>query len=207
MPAERSDSMYRPISFLLWCALSVSAFPPSAAAQPPAAPRSYRPPTLKTYVAPSYPPQAMQVGRGGVVILSLEVTAAGEVAAVSVKQGLGPELDEASLAAARKLKFNPAELDGRPISTTIDFEYRFTPPGHTHTDAVNLAAPTGAKAQEAPLEVAGVESVVVVDTERPLTAASARSVRDRDLRLRPILQPADLFRVTPGLMIVQHAGG
>ena len=50
-------------------------------------------------------------------------------------------------------------------------------------------------------------NVVEVEDERPLTAASARTVRDRDLRLRPMQRPSDLFRVTPGLMVVQHAGG
>ncbi len=72
---------------------------------------------------------------------------------------------------------------------------------------VAWAQPEHAHAHDAPIEFHGDVVIEVVETERPLTAASARSVRDRDLKLRPIMRPADLFRVTPGLMIVQHAGG
>jgi outer membrane receptor protein involved in Fe transport len=56
-------------------------------------------------------------------------------------------------------------------------------------------------------DVVSVSVVQTVETERPLTAASARTVREQDLKLRPIESPADLLRVTPGLMVVQHAGG
>ena len=64
--------------------------------------------------------------------------------------------------------------------------------------------------EPAPVEVEAVEEISIVesvDEERPLSAASARTVRDRDLKLRPMQQPSDLLRVTPGLMVVQHAGG
>lgn len=42
---------------------------------------------------------------------------------------------------------------------------------------------------------------------RPLTAASSQTIRDRDFALRPLLKPADLLKVTPGLFTGQHAGG
>lgn len=170
-------------------------------------PRTYAPPRVKTYVEPDYPESAKHEGHGGVVILSLQITSEGDVTSAHVKRGDNPTLDAAAVVAARKLKFHPGILDGRAVSTTIDFEYRFTPPNHTHTDAINLSAPPAPGART-PLEISGVEEVTVkVDTERPLTAASARTVRDRDLKVRPILRPGDLFRVTPGLMLVQHAGG
>jgi outer membrane receptor protein involved in Fe transport len=41
----------------------------------------------------------------------------------------------------------------------------------------------------------------------PFSAASSQTVRDRDLKQRPILKPADLIKVTPGLFVGQHAGG
>ncbi len=71
-----------------------------------------------------------------------------------------------------------------------------------------VAAPTGEA--DPPVEVESVESIDLVDSvdvERPVSAASARTVRDRDLKLRPMQRPSDLLRVTPGLMVVQHAGG
>jgi len=47
----------------------------------------------------------------------------------------------------------------------------------------------------------------VVLVTRPISAASSRSVRDRDFQLRPIGSVQDILRVTPGLVIVQHSGG
>src|SRR6185436_11352368 len=91
--------------------------------------------------------------------------------------------------------------------SVVMFEYRFELPGlppnrHEHVPPRPPGGP--------PVILPREEVVTVTETveeERPLTAASARTVRDRDLRLRPIMRPSDLFRVTPGLMTVQHAGG
>lgn len=47
----------------------------------------------------------------------------------------------------------------------------------------------------------------VVQADRPITAASSLIVRSRDFSLRPIRRPADILEVTPGLVVVQHAGG
>src|SRR2546427_218321 len=46
-----------------------------------------------------------------------------------------------------------------------------------------------------------------VEGERPFTAASARTVRDRDFLLRPRFTPEDILRVVPGLVLAQHQGG
>ena len=42
---------------------------------------------------------------------------------------------------------------------------------------------------------------------RPYNAASSFTVRDQDFLLRPHPRPADILMVTPGLYVVQHAGG
>jgi hypothetical protein len=42
---------------------------------------------------------------------------------------------------------------------------------------------------------------------RPMSAASSLTVREQDLRLRPMQRVGDLLRVAPGLITVQHAGG
>ncbi len=47
----------------------------------------------------------------------------------------------------------------------------------------------------------------LVVAERPSSAASALTVREQDLRLRPIQRVSDLLRVAPGLITLQHAGG
>ena len=48
---------------------------------------------------------------------------------------------------------------------------------------------------------------VVVEADRPYTAASSHTVRERDFSLRPLRRPADLLEVAPGLIVMQHAGG
>jgi TonB family protein len=164
------------------------------------------PPSLKSFAAPRYPEEGRLHNTGGVVTLRLHVDPSGKVVAATVERGLSPAFDEAAREAALRLEFHPAHEAGRPVPASILFEYRFTPPVHTHTGTT----PSDAVEGGAPVMVTESESVSVVESveeERPLTAASARSVRDRDLRLRPIQRPADLFRVTPGLMVVQHAGG
>lgn len=202
-------------------ALFLAAVVPLAASAQPAAvapaatpdaqlPRTHAPPVLKKFVEPTYPEEGRRRGRGGTVTLRLRVSKSGDVTDATIVSGISPEFDEAALLASKRLKFVPGELAGEAVSTTVDFEYHFTPPGHTHTGIANVAPPAKEGANQAPIAVTGVEQVSVVESvesERPLTAASARTVRDRDLKLRPMTRPGDLFRVTPGLMIVQHAGG
>jgi TonB family protein len=165
------------------------------------------PPTLKTFVGPRYPEEGRLHNTGGVVTLRLHVDPSGKVTAATIERGISPSFDEAARDAGMRLEFHPAHEKGQAVPASILFEYRFTPPVHTHT-GTTPADPV--PVDGAPVMVTEAESVSVVDSveeERPLTAASARTVRDRDLKLRPIQRPADLFRVTPGLMVVQHAGG
>jgi TonB family protein len=178
---------------------------PAYAHEPAGLPSGDGPPRLRSFVEPAYPAEARHRGLGGTVTLRLDLNAEGHVTAASVARGLEPSLDEAALSAGRKLLFEPAHQGGHAIPTAITFEYRFTPPGHTH------AAPmvVGQRGTEMVVseQVETVSVVQSVEVERPLTAASARSLRERDLKLRPINRPSDLVRVTPGLMVVQHAGG
>lgn len=46
-----------------------------------------------------------------------------------------------------------------------------------------------------------------VEAPAPTSAASAESIRDRDLQLRFYPTPEDILRVVPGLVIAQHQGG
>lgn len=189
-------------SVLLASVALTLAFTARTSAHPPAP--AYSPPTLDRYVAPAYPEDARRRGVGGSVLLRLRVGADGHVSEAWVVGRLDPSCDQAAVAAARALVFHPARLGPERVAATVDFEYHFTPPGHAHAGAPHLGP------EPAPLLIDTVEQVTVVesvDAERPLAAASARTVRDRDLALRPIVQPADIFRVTPGLMVVQHAGG
>ncbi len=46
-----------------------------------------------------------------------------------------------------------------------------------------------------------------VTARRPVNPFNAQVIRDRDLSLRMMLDPADVVKVTPGLFVGQHAGG
>ena len=66
------------------------------------------------------------------------------------------------------------------------------------------AAKTGGEGAGGPSPATFETRVVAA---RPLTAASAMTVRDQDLQLRPLARASDILRVVPGLLTVQHAGG
>src|SRR4051812_38450303 len=66
--------------------------------------------------------------------------------------------------------------------------------------ATDAGTPAAATAAPPPMQT-------VVSARRPYTAASAATVRNQDFTARPLLEPADILKVTPGLMTVQHAGG
>jgi outer membrane receptor protein involved in Fe transport len=62
-------------------------------------------------------------------------------------------------------------------------------------------------AAQAPAPAPGGTYETTVQAHAPTSAASAGSIRDRDLRLRPYATPEDILRVVPGLVIAQHQGG
>ncbi|NUO79468.1 TonB-dependent receptor [candidate division KSB1 bacterium] len=48
---------------------------------------------------------------------------------------------------------------------------------------------------------------ILVQADRPVSAASSRAVRDFDLKIRPMRSAQDILQLAPGLIIAQHAGG
>ncbi|MGH7492623.1 MAG: TonB-dependent receptor [bacterium] len=50
-------------------------------------------------------------------------------------------------------------------------------------------------------------SDILVQADRPVSAASSRAVRDFDLQIRPTRSAQDMLQLAPGLIIAQHAGG
>jgi len=84
------------------------------------------------------------------------------------------------------------------------------PPPVTAPAPTPPTPPPAAPPEQRPTEDAPAPSPdnrTIVQRSRPRTAASAQVVRDQDLRLRPITRPADILRVAPGLVVMQHAGG
>jgi TonB family protein len=88
------------------------------------------PPVLKTNEGAQYPEQALSEGFYATVDVPLVLTidATGSVTRVEVERPVGHGFDEAALAAAQRLSFDPALRDGKPIASRTRFLYRFTPP-------------------------------------------------------------------------------
>lgn len=89
--------------------------------EPPGKPKPLARPT------PAYTVQARAAGVSGKVRVEITVDAAGHVVSVRVLQGLGYGLDEAAMAAARAMTFEPALRCGKPSSSTFRVGFNFSP--------------------------------------------------------------------------------
>lgn len=69
---------------------------------------------------PQYTDEARTKKVEGDVVIQVTFTATGEVKVVRVVQGLGYGLDEAAEAAARQIRFRPAERNGQSVDTTAN---------------------------------------------------------------------------------------
>ena len=85
--------------------------------QAPTSPSRDTPVSLLSKPAPVYTAEARQKKIEGDVELDVEFTASGQVHVLRVVQGLGYGLDEAAVAAAQQIRFNPARRDGQPIDS------------------------------------------------------------------------------------------
>ncbi|HTN86159.1 MAG TPA: TonB-dependent receptor [Sorangium sp.] len=112
------------------------------------APAAAAEPKLIKYAPPAYPEEAQRAGVQGSVILKLDIDKTGRVTKAEVATPGGHGFDEAALAAAPGLEFEPARRpDGTPAAVRILYRYSFT------------LAPKPAEAA-APAPPADVETVV-----------------------------------------------
>jgi len=74
---------------------------------------------------PEYTDQARKRKVRGSVLLSLVVTAEGDVREPKVIRSLDQDLDKQAVAAVSKWKFTPATKDGQPVSVRIKVEASF----------------------------------------------------------------------------------
>ena len=180
------------------CSLSLAQVASAAESPPPAA---VLPPSLTSRAEAVYPADALRDRLEATVGLELSIDAAGHVAAARVTSSGGHSFDAAALAAAAQFVFSPASRGGVAIGSTIELAYDFKlPPA-----APAVPAPAPAPTPE-PLQT-GTDQSTLVLAQRPISAASSMSVRDRDFELRPVGSVTDILRVTPGLVMVQHSGG
>lgn len=77
---------------------------------------------------PEYSDEARSARIEGTVSLELEFTAAGDVRVLRVVRGLGHGLDEAAERAALRIRFKPAQSDGRPVDSraTVHITFRLS---------------------------------------------------------------------------------
>jgi TonB family protein len=85
-----------------------------------------RPPAVVEPAEPEYPAEAKAQGLTGAVTLEIEISAGGQVTDAVVTGPAGHGFDEAALAAARRLRFSPAEIDGVPAPVRIEYRFDFT---------------------------------------------------------------------------------
>src|SRR5277367_6019665 len=106
--------------------------PPSTGETPPRpAPAAITLPVVKKNEGAAYPKQAIEDGVHDVVQVSvlLDVDATGAVTRAVVETPAGHGFDEAAVAAAEKLQFEPATRGGKPVAVTkLPFTYTFAPP-------------------------------------------------------------------------------
>jgi len=155
--------------------------PPNQEAAPPVVTM----PSVRKNGGAAYPKQALDEGIDSLVevALFLDIDVNGTVTKAVVEKPAGHGFDEAAVAAARALEFEPATRDGRPVAARIRFVYRFAPP------PAALSGRVVTLAGDRP--VAGA-SVVVRDAagqERPATTAA-----DGRWRLEGL--PAGAYHVT-----------
>jgi TonB family protein len=148
-------------STALLALLAAGAFPAGAAAADAPQGVLTRAPAVVAPAEPEYPAEARAQGLAGAVTLELELSEQGEVTEALVTVPAGHGFDEAALAAARRLRFSPAEIDGRPAAVRIEYRFTFTPG--------EPPAPAEAAREPAPANLRG--RVLEMGTRLPLAAA------------------------------------
>ena len=74
---------------------------------------------------PGFTEEARRDNVTGTVRLRAILSASGEVTGISVVKGLPSGLTEKAIAAARQIKFRPAQKDGHTVSQYVVLEYNF----------------------------------------------------------------------------------
>jgi TonB family protein len=104
--------------------------PAGQPAQPPAPQPVVTAPVVKKNEGAAYPKQALDEGVHETVEVPvlLNIDASGVVTRAVVEKPVGHGFDEAAVAAAQKLEFEPATRDGKAVAARIRFVYKFAPP-------------------------------------------------------------------------------
>lgn len=98
---------------------------PPAVVEPVRIGGAVRPPVRTVFVEPRYTEPARRARIQGTVILDTVIDPRGRVVDVSVLEGLPLGLTEAAVAAVSQWRFEPTELDGRPVPVAYVVTIRF----------------------------------------------------------------------------------
>ena len=99
-----------------------------ASSEDAALPEITKPPVLRRYVEPVYPPQALAERIEATVVVEIDVTTAGKVENVEVVEPSthpGYGFEDAVVRAVTGFEFEPAEVDSQPIAVRIPYKYIF----------------------------------------------------------------------------------
>lgn len=150
-----------------------------------------RAPELVRKAFPKYPKELRDQGVGGDVVLDLSLDETGRPYAVAVVSGTHPELDAAAEAAAKRLLFRPATINGEPHPSQIQYRFTFSPSAADHEAGTENVAPNAAD----PKDIG--DGITIVDTrpwrvfkqirEATIEGAAVGTYRfgRRDLELTP----------------------
>lgn len=83
------------------------------------------PPVVIGTIAPEYPDFAKRAKQQGTVVLEVEVLKDGSVRNIIVKRSVPGGLDEAAIAAVRKVKFQPGRSSGQPVDCLVIIPVEF----------------------------------------------------------------------------------
>lgn len=82
-------------------------------------------PSVVSDVRIPYPAEAKAKKIEGKVVLELLIDGSGQVRDVRLVSGPGYGLNEAAVEAIRRFRFQPAEIEGKPVAVRIPFTYNF----------------------------------------------------------------------------------
>lgn len=82
-------------------------------------------PTLVQQVEAVFPPELLDAGVGGTVVMEIDLGTDGAVTDARVVTSAGDAFDREALIAIRQFRFTPAEVDGQPAAVRIQFSYQF----------------------------------------------------------------------------------
>src|SRR3954463_13683723 len=159
---------------------------------PAPAPEIITPPRLIAEVPPVYPAGASGTAR---VVLQVDVDEQGLPGNLAVVGAPQPGFDEAALAAAAQLRFEPARRGERPVAVRIQYAFNFVPPAPSGRAAsqpvpVNLSGRTRERGTRKKLS--GIE--VTAGGRSAFTDAEGRF----ELRGLPQGEPWEIVVAAPG---------